>query len=89
MDDGNYNFTMPASNVIIEASFAKIKVKKAEVPEKPDTTYTGGVQFVLGTPGLSGIILNPASMPFLDVYPQDWFYYNVEYMWKHYLRNRK
>ena len=39
----------------------------------------------LGTPGISGIVLNPAAMPFTDVKGPDWFYNYVEYMWKHYL----
>lgn len=45
-----------------------------------DEPYTG-----LGAYGISGIVLNPAPMPFADVDRDNWFFADVDYVWKHYL----
>lgn len=42
--------------------------------------YTG-----LGSYGIAGIVQNPAPMPFTDVTPDNWFYRDVDFVWKHYL----
>lgn len=39
----------------------------------------------LGAYGISGIVLNPAPMPFADVDRDNWFFGDVDYVWKHYL----
>lgn len=39
----------------------------------------------LGAYGISGIVLNPAPMPFADVDRDKWFFGDVDYVWKHYL----
>ena len=87
LEDGRYSFTMPSCRVTVEATFKTVKEDRPSLPG-PDHTaqnphneiFTG-----LGTPGISGIVLNPAAMPFTDVHGPDWFYNHVEYMWKHYL----
>ncbi len=79
LGDDRYSFTMPNSRVSVDASFAKIADNTFSVPAE-DEPFTG-----LGTPGISGIVLNPSPMPFTDVHANNWFYNNVEYMWKHYL----
>ena len=79
----SYSFTMPASRVTVEAKFVKIPTDDASYPTDSDSNtqpFTG-----LGTPGISGIVLNPSPMPFTDVRSTDWFYNNVNYVWKHYL----
>ncbi len=80
-DLGNdrYSFTMPNSRVSVEASFTKVVKNTPNVPAE-DEPFTA-----LGTPGISGIVLNPSPMPFTDVHANNWFYNHVEYMWKHYL----
>lgn len=79
--NGKYSFTMPASLVYVDAAFAEI-VKETPAPAPvPSADFFAD----LGTPGLSGITLNPAYMPFIDVGYGDWYYSSVEYMWKHYL----
>ena len=87
LEDGRYSFTMPSNRVTVEATFKAVKEERPSLPgpdhtaQNPhDEIFTG-----LGTPGISGIVLNPASMPFTDVHGPDWFYNHVEYMWKHYL----
>lgn len=55
-------------------------VLAADKPE--DEPYAG-----LGAYGIAGIVLNPAPMSFTDVEPDDWFYGDVDYVWKHYLMN--
>ncbi len=79
MGDNAYSFLMPAARVTVDASFVKVADNTPTTPAE-DEIFTG-----LGTPGISGIVLNPAPMPFTDVQPQDWFYDNVDYVWKHYL----
>ena len=63
----------------MDASFTTItdNTSSTSADDKPFTS--------LGTPGISGIVWNPAPMPFTDVHANNWFYNNVEYMWKHYL----
>lgn len=39
----------------------------------------------LGGYGVSGVVLNPAPMPFADVVRDNWFFGDVDYVWKHYL----
>ena len=87
LEDGRYSFTMPSCRVTVEAAFKTVKEDRPSLPgpdhtaQNPhDEIFTG-----LGTPGISGIVLNPAAMPFTDVHGPDWFYNHVEYMWKHYL----
>ena len=87
LEDGRYSFTMPSNRVTVEATFKAVKEERPSLPgpdhtaQNPhDEIFTG-----LGTPGISGIVLNPAAMPFTDVHGPDWFYNHVEYMWKHYL----
>ena len=87
LEDGRYSFTMPSNRVTVEATFMAVKEERPSLPgpdhtaQNPhDEIFTG-----LGTPGISGIVLNPAAMPFTDVHGPDWFYNHVEYMWKHYL----
>ena len=47
---------------------------------------TGGDPYAgLGAYGVSGIVLNPAPMPFTDVGRDNWFFEDVDYVWKHYL----
>ncbi len=77
VSDNRYTFTMPATRVEVAATFIKTE---ADTTPKDDELFTG-----LGTPGISGIVLNPAPLPFTDVQPQHWFYDNVDYVWKHYL----
>ena len=77
VSDNRYTFTMPATRVEVAATFIKTE---ADTTPKDDEVFTG-----LGTPGISGIVLNPAPLPFTDVQPQHWFYDNVDYVWKHYL----
>ncbi len=81
-DDNIYSFTMPAAQVTVTAVFEKKEPSSAATPADPanNEVFTG-----LGTPGISGIVLNPAPMPFNDVWTTDWFYNNVNYVWKHYL----
>lgn len=83
LGDDAYTFTMPVTRVTVEATFKAVK-GSANAPETTnpaeDETFNS-----LGTPGISGIVLNPAAMPYTDVKGPDWFYNNVEYMWKHYL----
>ena len=77
VSDNRYTFTMPATRVEVAATFIKTE---ADTTPKDDEVFTG-----LGTPGISGIVLNPAPLPFTDVQPQHWFYDNVDYVWKRYL----
>ena len=77
VSDNRYTFTMPATRVKVAATFIKTE---ADATPKDDELFTG-----LGTPGISGIVLNPAPLPFTDVQPQHWFYDNVDYVWKRYL----
>ncbi|MCI9505133.1 MAG: leucine-rich repeat protein [Oscillospiraceae bacterium] len=77
VSDNRYTFTMPATRVEVAATFIKTE---ADATPKDDELFTG-----LGTPGISGIVLNPAPLPFTDVQPQHWFYDNVDYVWKRYL----
>ena len=77
VSDNRYTFTMPATRVEVAATFIKTE---ADTTPKDDELFTG-----LGTPGISGIVLNPAPLPFTDVQPQHWFYDNVDYVWKRYL----
>ncbi|MDE7245020.1 MAG: S-layer homology domain-containing protein, partial [Oscillospiraceae bacterium] len=79
LGNNRYSFTMPNSRVSVDASFTKITDNTSSVPAE-DEPFTG-----LGTPGISGIVLNPAPIPFIDVRTTHWFYHNVEYVWKHYL----
>ncbi len=79
LGDNAYSFLMPAARVTVDASFVKVADNTPTTPAE-DEIFTG-----LGTPGISGIVLNPAVIPFTDVQPQDWFYDNVDYVWKHYL----
>lgn len=72
--NGKYSFTMPSSQVIVEARFEK-KVEKAPADDEPFTE--------IGKPGISGIVLNPSPMPFTDVRTADWYYTSVDYVWKH------
>ncbi|MDE7242920.1 MAG: S-layer homology domain-containing protein [Oscillospiraceae bacterium] len=71
-----YTFIMPDSRVSVEVSFTKI----ADNTPAENEPFTG-----LGTPGISGIVLNPAAMPFTDVNANSWYYNSVDYVWKHYL----
>ena len=81
LGDSAYTFLMPNVRVTVEATFKAIKDTTT-----PETTDPAEQEFnSLGTPGISGIVLNPAAMPYTDVKGPDWFYNNVEYMWKHYL----
>ena len=75
-----YSFLMPSARVTVDASFVKTQADAPVSTPAEDETFTG-----LGTPGISGIVLNPAVMPFTDVKSTDWFYNNVDYVWKHYL----
>ena len=75
-----YSFIVPNSRVTVDASFVKVQA------DAPASTPTEDEPFnSLGTPGISGIVLNPATMPFRDVQGSDWFYNSVNYVWKHYL----
>ncbi|MDE7243598.1 MAG: S-layer homology domain-containing protein [Oscillospiraceae bacterium] len=74
----SFSFTMPASRVTIAAKFKKTQETAPSGGE--DEPFTG-----LGTPGASGIVLNPSPMPFLDIQDGDWYYSSVDYVWKHYL----
>ncbi|MCI8438399.1 MAG: hypothetical protein HFF73_02615 [Oscillospiraceae bacterium] len=81
LGDSAYTFLMPNVRVTVEATFKAIKdATTPETTDPADEEFNG-----LGTPGISGIVLNPAAMPYTDVKGPDWFYNNVEYMWKHYL----
>lgn len=79
LGDGRYSFTMPDSRVSVDASFIKAADNTPDIPSE-DVPFTG-----LGTPGISGIVLNPATMPFRDVSANNWYYNSVDYVWKHYL----
>ena len=87
LNDSRFTFSMPSRKVTVSATFAVVETPSVSLPgtehtaQRPDgEVFTG-----LGTPGISGIVLNPAAMPFTDVKGPDWFYNNVEYVWKHYL----
>lgn len=87
LNDSRFTFSMPSRKVTVSAAFAVVETPSTSLPgtehtaQRPaDEVFTG-----LGTPGISGIVLNPAAMPFTDVKGPDWFYNNVEYVWKHYL----
>jgi len=77
-----YSFTMPSARVNVDANFVKVQVETF-----PDTSASGQQEpFTgLGTPGISGVVLNPGVMPFTDVKSTDWFYNSVDYVWKRYL----
>ncbi|MDE7243368.1 MAG: S-layer homology domain-containing protein [Oscillospiraceae bacterium] len=77
-DSSTFSFTMPAARVTVTAEFEQ--QAPAALPDSDSEVFTG-----LGTPGVSGIVLNPSPMPFLDVQGGDWYYSSVEYVWKHYL----
>jgi len=77
-----YTFIMPVTRVTVEATFKAIE--EAGAPSGTDPVMNEPFTS-LGTPGISGIVLNPAAMPYTDVKGPDWFYNHVEYMWKHYL----
>ena len=79
MGDGRFIFTMPDSRVDVSAEFVLQTPEPADDPAD-DEIFTG-----LGTPGISGIVLNPAPMPFTDVPAAKWYYNSVDYVWKHYL----
>lgn len=78
LGDNRRAFTMPDNRVTVDAVFQAVDAPSTNPAD--DEPFTG-----LGTPGITGIVLNPAPMPFTDVQPKDWFYDNVDYMWKHYL----
>jgi len=78
LGDNRRAFTMPDNRVTVDAVFQTVDAPSTNPAD--DEPFTG-----LGTPGITGIVLNPAPMPFADVQPKDWFYDNVDYMWKHYL----
>ncbi|MCI8440653.1 MAG: hypothetical protein HFF73_14300 [Oscillospiraceae bacterium] len=80
LGDNAYSFTMPNVRVTVDAVFAKIEANTPTSTPADNEPFTG-----LGTPGISGIVLNPAVMPFRDVKSTDWFYNSVDYVWKHYL----
>jgi len=81
LGDNAYSFLMPAARVTVDAVFTKTASNDTPVTTPAeDEPFTG-----LGTPGISGIVLNPAVMPFRDVKSTDWFYNSVDYVWKHYL----
>lgn len=80
LGDNAYSFTMPNVRVTVDAVFAKIEANAPTSTPADNEPFTG-----LGTPGISGIVLNPAVMPFRDVKSTDWFYNSVDYVWKHYL----
>lgn len=81
LGDNRFSFTMPNNRVTIEAVFAE----PASEATQPDSTPSGDSFSGLGTPGISGIALNPSPMPFTDVSVSDWYYHSVDYVWKHYL----
>ena len=80
LGNDSYSFSMPASRVNVDVDFVKSQPNAPAEDDIYNQPFTG-----LGTPGISGIVLNPAAMPFTDVKGPDWFYNYVEYMWKHYL----
>lgn len=81
-----YRFRMPALRVSVSAVFEKIVEDTTPAPAPAvDPTTAAAAAALVGTPGLSGITLNSAPMPFSDVRSSDWFYNDVDFMWKHYL----
>ena len=78
MGDNAYSFKMPNASVKVEAKFKAVET--ATVPGTGSDTTNDEIFNSLGTPGIAGIVLNPAAMPFTDVNSNDWFYNNVEYM---------
>jgi len=76
---GRYSFTMPGSRVEVRAVFSAVTAGQ------PDSSLDDEIFTGLGTPGISGIVLNPSPMPFTDVPASSWYYNSVDYAWKHYL----
>ena len=77
LGENRFSFTMPNVKVEISAVFTALEPAGTS---PSDEIFTG-----LGTPGISGIVLNPSPMPFTDVPPSQWYYNSVDYVWKHYL----
>ena len=77
LGENRFSFTMPNVKVEISAVFTALEPAGTS---PSDEIFTG-----LGTPGISGIVLNPSPMPFTDVPPSRWYYNSVDYVWKHYL----
>ena len=68
-----YSFVMPAFKVTVTAAFKKIADGITADPEYSNSS------------DVPSAALNPAPMPFADVYSGHWFYDSVNYVWKHYL----
>ncbi|MDE7245653.1 MAG: S-layer homology domain-containing protein [Oscillospiraceae bacterium] len=80
-DGDSCSFIMPPARVTVEAVFTPVQDNSSTSSDDIfNQPFTG-----LGTPGISGIVLNPSPLPFVDVQSKDWFYNNTDYVWKHYL----
>ena len=75
LSDGRYAFTMPDSEVTVNAVFSK----------SPDTGYRPGTNAGYG--GYADVVYPGPAMAFTDVQPGDWFYDSVNYVYTRRLMN--